>query len=170
MSQQDSILAQKLYAERNAAVLSQTPESKVKKAALDSVIAKLEVAQKAPKQKNQPLTDAEVTDVIQATSKEYQKSIDAFQKAADEATSPEAKQTCEAKIQGIKEEQVFLSKYLPAQMTEPEITVHVQAILAELAITDVKQAGRVVGEFSKRFPKAADGKLVKEVAEKLLTA
>lgn len=163
-------LNETLVTDRSAAVLDKSPESKVVKAALDSVLTKLEVAVKAPKQKNQPLNEEQVLDTVQATSKVYQKTIEALQEARAQAQTQDAKDICDTKIAAAQAEQAVLAKYLPDQMSEAEIRVHVQAILQEVGITDIKQAGRVVGEFSKRHPKMADGKVVAAIAQELLSA
>ena len=169
MSTQGTTLNEKLVAARSRAVLEQTPASKVVKAALDSVLTKLEVALKAPSQKNKPLSEDQVLDVVAATSKEYQKSIMAFTEALTAAATSEAKQACHGKIDAIKAEQTVLAEYLPAQMTEVEVRTIVAEILTELNITDAKKAGMVVGVFSKRYPKQADGKVVLTQAQELLS-
>lgn len=163
-----SQLEVKIEEARKTAVLSQTPESKVVKAALDSVITKLEVAQKSPKQKNEPLTEQQVLDVVQATHKEYQKSIDAFQEAITIAGTAKALAECGEKIAAIKAEQAVLAQYLPVQMSDEDIKVNVKALLEANGITDVKQAGKVVGAFNTKYPKMADGKKVLAIAQELL--
>jgi len=162
-------LNEKLVQARSRAVLEQTPVSKVVKAALDSVLTKLEVALKAPSQKNKPLSEDQVLDVVAATSKEYQKSITAFTEALTAAATSEAKQACHAKIDAIKAEQTVLAEYLPTQMTEAEVRTNIAAILTELNITKPAEAGKAVGVFSKRYPKQADGKVVLAQAQALLS-
>lgn len=166
-------MAQSLYDtiqnDRKVAVLGNSDRSKVVKAALDSVLTKLEVAQKAPSQKNKPLSEDQVLDVVAATSKEYQKSVEAFREALDKVVGVEAKAPVSAKIATIEDEKAVLDAYLPTQMAEAEIRTIVAGLLTELNITDPQKAGMAVGAFTKRYPKQADGKVVLAQAKDLLS-
>lgn len=162
-------LYEKILDQRKEAVLVATVESKVVKAALDSVITKLEVAQKSPQQRNKALTDQQVLDVLSATSREYEKSIQAFSSAEELATSDKAKLDCRHKIQLIRAEQNVVKLYLPEQMSEAKIHTHIKNIIDTMKLDDVKKAGVAVGFFNKQFPKQADGKVVLLIAQNILS-
>ena len=59
-----------------------------------------------------------------------------------------------------KKEMAFLKKYLPAQLSEAEVTEIVKAVVAETGAASKKDMGRVMKEVMARVKGQADGKLV----------
>ena len=58
--------------------------------------------------------------------------------------------------------------YLPAQLTEDEVTEIVRAKIAELGVTSKKELGRVMKAVMAEHKGAADGKLVSRLAGQLI--
>ncbi|MGB5989222.1 MAG: GatB/YqeY domain-containing protein [Marinifilaceae bacterium] len=59
-------------------------------------------------------------------------------------------------------------KYLPAQLTNEELTAEVQAVITECGATSMKEMGKVMGIASKKLAGKADGKLVSAKVKELL--
>jgi uncharacterized protein YqeY len=66
-------------------------------------------------------------------------------------------------------EKAVLESYLPAAPDEAEIERVVRAVIAESGATGAKDMGRVMKPALERLGPAADGKLVSQVARRLLT-
>lgn len=64
--------------------------------------------------------------------------------------------------------EIFRS-FLPAQMSEEEISEAVKAIITRLGITDMKGMGQVMGTASKELAGRADGKVISDIVKKLLS-
>ena len=69
---------------------------------------------------------------------------------------------------GEKAELEFLKGYLPAQLSEAEVTEVVKATVAELGATSKKDMGRVMKEVMARVKGQADGKLVSKLVGAVL--
>jgi hypothetical protein len=59
-------------------------------------------------------------------------------------------------------------KYLPAKLSEEELTVSIKAIIAELGATSMKDMGKVMGVASKKLAGLADGKDISAKVKDLL--
>ena len=92
------------------------------------------------------MTDDAVLGVIAKGVKQRDESIAQFE-AAGRALDP-------------GEEGVFLQKYLPAQLSEAEVSAIVKAVIAETGATSKKDMGKVMKETMARTKGQADGKLV----------
>lgn len=67
-----------------------------------------------------------------------------------------------------RREAEIISKYLPRQLSEAELTTFVDAKIAELGATDMRMMGQVIAAVKKEVGNTADGALVaKLVKEKL---
>jgi uncharacterized protein YqeY len=62
----------------------------------------------------------------------------------------------------------MIEAFLPAMMSEVEITAIAKAVLAELGTPDKAKLGQITGMVMKRTGGNADGTMVKMVLEKLL--
>lgn len=67
-------------------------------------------------------------------------------------------------------ELTILESYLPAQLSEAEIRVKAQAVIAELGITDVKGMGQVMKRLTTELKGQADGKTINQVVRDLLSS
>lgn len=94
------------------------------------------------------MTDEAVLSVIAKGVKQREESIAQFT-AAGRAELAE----------GEKKELELLKKYLPAQLSEEEVTSVVKAVVADLGATSKKDMGRVMKEVMARVKGQADGKV-----------
>ncbi|MDZ7604824.1 MAG: GatB/YqeY domain-containing protein [Cyclobacteriaceae bacterium] len=62
-----------------------------------------------------------------------------------------------------------INRYLPAQLTEAQLTEKIQKILAQVGATSIKDMGKVMGIAGKELAGSADGKAISEVVKKLLS-
>jgi hypothetical protein len=67
-----------------------------------------------------------------------------------------------------REEFEFIEKYLPKMMDEAELSTALKDIMAAVGATSAKDLGKVMGMATKSLAGKADGKLISEVAKKLL--
>ncbi len=62
----------------------------------------------------------------------------------------------------------IISRYLPKQLSEEEITVLLKAIVAQVDAKGPQDIGKVMGMATKTLSGKADGKLIAEIVKKLL--
>ena len=62
-----------------------------------------------------------------------------------------------------------ISKYLPQQLSEEEITQVVKQLIEQENITDIKSMGKLMGLASKQLAGKADNKIISEIVKKLLS-
>lgn len=62
-----------------------------------------------------------------------------------------------------------ISRYLPAQMSEEELTNKIKQIISQAGASSMKDMGRVMGIAGKELSGSADGKAISEVVKKLLS-
>jgi len=103
------------------------------------------------------LTDDQVLSVIQKMLKQRKDSIEAYQKADRQDL--------------IDQEQLeidVLSKYMPAPLTDDEVSKIIDEVISEVNATDMKDMGKVVGVLKSKISGRADmGQVSKIVREKL---
>ncbi|PXX96808.1 glutamyl-tRNA amidotransferase [Marinifilum breve] len=63
----------------------------------------------------------------------------------------------------------FLEVYLPAQMSDEELTTAVQKIIADTGASSMKEMGKVMGMATKQLAGKADGKAVADKVKELLS-
>ena len=63
----------------------------------------------------------------------------------------------------------IISKYLPQQMSEEEITAVIKQLVEQENITDIKGMGKLMGLASKELAGKADNKQVSEIVKKILS-
>lgn len=66
------------------------------------------------------------------------------------------------------EAEVYRS-FLPAQLSEEEITEKVKEMISKFGVTDIKGMGQVMGVATKELGASADGKLISQIVRKLLS-
>jgi uncharacterized protein len=104
------------------------------------------------------LSDEEALAVIKRSAKQRRESIEQFRAGGREDLAKRE-----------EEELVILEKYLPEQMAPEEIEKIAKMKKEELGVTDKSESGKLVGAVMKEIAGAADGKVVKEVVEKLFS-
>ncbi len=105
------------------------------------------------------LTDEDVLRILQKQVKQRRDSVAEFTKGG----RPDLAVKEEAEI-------AVLEKYLPQQMSEDEIRVRAQAVIAELGVTDQKGMGPVMKRLTADLRGQADGTTVSRVVRELLAA
>jgi len=107
---------------------------------------------------DQELTDEEVIAVIQRQAKQRKDSIEQFEKGG----RPEL-------AAGELAELTLLEEYLPLQMTREEIVEAVKGKMAELGVSAKADINKLIGPVMKDLKGRADGKVVQEVINTLLS-
>jgi len=67
-----------------------------------------------------------------------------------------------------RQEMEYIQAYLPAPLSEEELTEKIKAIIAELGATSAKDMGKVMGAASKAIAGQADGKTISAKVKALL--
>lgn len=111
----------------------------------------------AIEKRGQPLSDADVMQVIQKQIKQHRESVEQF-KAAGRAELA-------GKEQG---EIAVLESFLPKQLSEPELAAAVAAFVKETGAASKKDFGRVMKLAGERLAGQADAKRISEQLGKLL--
>ena len=62
-----------------------------------------------------------------------------------------------------------MQRYLPAQMSDAELTTAVKAIIARLGATSMQDLGKVMGMASKELTGKAEGRTISEKVKQLLS-
>ncbi len=64
----------------------------------------------------------------------------------------------------------IISRYLPKQMSESELTEAIKAIIAQVGAKGPQDMGKVMGVATKTLAGKADGKVISEIVKKMLAA
>ncbi|MDP2888269.1 MAG: GatB/YqeY domain-containing protein [Bacteroidota bacterium] len=103
------------------------------------------------------LTDQEVLKIIQKLAKQGTDSATIYKEQGRDS---------------LYEQEMFQVKifetYLPAKMSDAELTSAIQAIITEVGATSIKEMGKVMGIASKKLAGLADGKDISEKVKELL--
>lgn len=65
-------------------------------------------------------------------------------------------------------ELAVIQQYLPAQMSDEELTAAIKEIITEVGATSAKEMGKVIGVASKKLAGKVEGKLISEKVKTLL--
>jgi uncharacterized protein YqeY len=103
--------------------------------------------------------DAVVTEVIGAYRKQLQKALAEFEKVGERGAG---------QAEELRFEIAFCERYLPRGMDEDALRALVRERVQALALTDVKQVGRLVGDVMKTHKGQVEAADVKRIAEDLL--
>ncbi|MFP4664067.1 MAG: GatB/YqeY domain-containing protein [Bacteroidales bacterium] len=61
-----------------------------------------------------------------------------------------------------------IEKYLPKAMSEAEVEAEIQKIVDETGASEMKDMGKIMGMANKRLAGKADGKMIADIAKKIL--
>ncbi len=64
----------------------------------------------------------------------------------------------------------IISRYLPKQLSEGEITAELKSIIAQVGAKGPQDMGKVMGVATRTLAGKADGKIISEIVKKLLSA
>lgn len=104
------------------------------------------------------IADADAVKIIQKLVKQRKDAADTYKTGGREDLAEKE-----------LEEVGFLEVYLPAQMSDEELTAAVQQIIADTGATSMKEMGKVMGIASKQLAGKADGKAVADKVKALLS-
>ena len=106
------------------------------------------------KKREEGLSDEEILTVFKKEAKKRQDAIDLYHKAGDENRAE--KEQFEKQI---------IDAYLPQQLTEQEIAVVVDGVMAELGISSVSKQdiGKIIKAVKDKTSGAADGALIAKI-------
>lgn len=110
------------------------------------------------KDKQIEVTDEQITEIIAKEAKKRRDSIADYEKSGRQDL-----------LDQIKEEITILEEYLPKQLSVEEIEVAVKEIINETGASSMKDMGLVMKTAKEKLGAAADGKIINEVAKKLLS-
>jgi uncharacterized protein len=92
-----------------------------------------------------PDDDLLVTEVLQKMIKQRRESVDLYRKGNRE------------ELAAVEEAEIaVIERFLPAQMDDAEANAAIQAIIAELGASSMKDMGRVMGEVKTRYPSSIE--------------
>ena len=106
------------------------------------------------------MTDEVVLKVIGTYVKQMEKSIPDYKKAGDSAAG---------KLEEIRYEIDYLSKFLPKMMGEEETRKLVRGIIEELGLDSPSQTGRIMGALMKDYKGKIDAGLAKKIVTEELS-
>lgn len=125
---------------------------------LKSKILEAEVELRSKKGRDYELNDEEVLDVIARYAKQRTQSIEAYESAGRQDLADRERQELD-----------ILRGYLPRQLSEQEIEEIARQLIDELGATSQRDLGKVMGAIMSRVKGSADGKVVREVVQRLLS-
>jgi uncharacterized protein YqeY len=103
------------------------------------------------------LSDAEILEVLSKEAKQRTDSIPEYEKAGRNDI-----------VDNLRQELTVLQGYLPAQLSEAEITQIVQETIAEVGASSKREMGKVMAALMPKVRGKADGKLVNQIVGSLL--
>lgn len=109
--------------------------------------------------RDQGLSDDEITNVFTKEAKKRQESADLYQQGGNQ-------EKADAELA----EKVVIEKYLPAQVSEDEIIAAVDTIIADTGASGMQAMGQVIGAVKQQFGASADGAVVARIVKERLSA
>ena len=103
------------------------------------------------------LSDDDIIKIIQKQVKSRNDSIEQYKKAGRDDL-----------MQIELDEIAFYMPYLPAQLSDEELTTTIKEIILKVGATSMKDMGKVMGMSSKQLAGKADGKRINECVKSLL--
>ena len=114
---------------------------------------------KTSKEANGELTDAMSVKVIQKMAKQGKDAAQLFKEQGRDDLAEE-----------YLAQVVVYEKYLPAQMSDAELTEVVKSIIAQVGATSPQDMGKVMGVASKQLAGKAEGRAISEKVKQLLAS
>jgi uncharacterized protein YqeY len=106
---------------------------------------------------NQPLDDDQAVRVVQKEAKQRRDAIAEYENAGSEERAASE-----------RAELAVLERYLPQQLSESDIAQIVDAAIAELGATSMRDMGKVMSTVMPRTRGLADGKVVNQIVRQRL--
>lgn len=152
----DPTLEQRLEQDIKDALLSGDKTRATTLRGLKAVLLNVKVAQG---KRDSGLNDDEVTQVLARESKKRQESADLYKQGeGNDSSRAEAELT----------EKAIIDAYLPAQLSEEEITGLVDEAIAQTGASGPQGMGQVIGQVKAKAGAGADGALIARIAREKL--
>jgi len=148
-------LEDRLTQDLKAAMLAGQQQRVMTLRGLKSSLLYAKVAQKSPR--DEPMADEAVLELFAREAKKRQESAELYTQGG----SPEKAET-------ELTEKAIIEEYLPAQLSEDEVTKLVDRAIAELEATDVSKMGQVIGKVRAEAGMTADGALIARLVRERL--
>jgi uncharacterized protein YqeY len=110
------------------------------------------------KDKQIEVTEEQIIEIIAKEAKKRKDSIADYEKSGRQDL-----------LDQIKQEITILEEYLPEQLSKQEIEEKVKAIITNLGASSMKDMGKVMKTAKEELGASADGKMINEIAKKLLS-
>lgn len=105
-----------------------------------------------------PITEDVELKLLQRLAKQRQEAADIYKNSGREDLA--AEELAQLKV---------ITQFLPAQMSEEEITAALKQLIADNNISGIKEMGKLMGLASKQFAGKADNKLVSQIVKQMLS-
>ena len=116
-------------------------------------------AEVAAGKREEGLSDDECIVILQKEAKKRQESADMYVQGGDQGRADKE-----------LAEKALIQAYLPAELSEQEITAIVDAVIAKTGASDIKAMGQVIGMVKAETKGAADGALIAKIVKEKLGA
>lgn len=146
-------LEEKVMAGIKAAMLAKDQRALEALRAVKAEILLLKTAKDA-----KPITEDVELKLLQRLAKQRQEAADIYKNSGREDLA--AEELAQLKV---------ITQFLPAQMSEEEITAALKQLMADNNISGIKEMGKLMGLASKQFAGKADNKLVSQIVKQLLS-
>lgn len=110
------------------------------------------------KDKQIEVTEEQIIEIIAKEAKKRKDSIADYEKSGRQDL-----------LDQIKQEITILEEYLPEQLSKQEIEEKVKVIITNLGASSMKDMGKVMKTAKEELGASADGKVINEIAKKLLS-
>ncbi len=110
-------------------------------------------------EKRRPITDDEFYAVVKTMIKQHAESIEGFKKGE----RPDLVEKEEKEIQILKE-------FVPAQMSDDDVSAAIDEAITSLGAKDQKDMGRVMKHLMEKLASRVDGKVLSEMVRKRLSS
>jgi len=130
----------------------------LRKSVLEQVLSEIRNQEIEKKKREEGLSDSEVLEVINRAVKQRRDSMEQYKKGGREDLFEKEK----------KEEEILLG-YLPKQLSQEEVQKEIKAIIVETGAQNKKDFGKVMGMAMKKLKGKADGEMVRQIVESMLS-
>lgn len=150
------MIKDRLTQDLKTALLSRDGDRATVLRGLKSVILDAEIAAGV---RDRGLADETITALLQKEAKKRQESADLYAKTGEQERADKE----------LAEKQV-IETYLPAQLSEAEISALVDEAIAEVGASDARAMGQIIGLVKQKSKGAADGSAVARIVKEALNS
>jgi len=111
----------------------------------------------AKSEKENELTEEKEITIIQKLVKQRKEAADIYK-------ANNRMELCEKELFELS----ILEKYLPAKLSDEELTVIIKDIISKLGVTNPREMGKIIGIANKQLSGKADGKVITDKVKELL--